>query len=146
MDYIGLIYLGTKTFNLALGDYNPDTKTIRDDANTLNGDVYVVLNTVLNTVPDFFKDFPDCTLMVKGSDTGEQYARSCKVTCTKNCLDSNSCKNRNRRINIYTSYVSSNYYMLIKDYTFFGVIDDVTESFEKHKKYDTVFIQKKVFL
>jgi hypothetical protein len=144
--YTGLVYLGSRTYNLALGDYNPETKTIHDDSNTLNGDVYVVLNTVLNTVPEFFNDFPDCTLMVKGSDSGELYARSCKLTCRKNCLDSDNCKNKNRRINIYTSYVSSNYDMLVKEYIFYGVTDDLTESFQKHKKYDSVFIQKKVFL
>ncbi|WP_139298240.1 DUF6934 family protein [Pedobacter hartonius] len=143
-DYIGLLYFGTKTFNLSLGDLDPITRKIEDNVNTENGDVYDVLNTVLNTVPIFFDNYPKCTLMVKGSDSGEEFATKCKASCTKKCIDVNNCKNKDRRINVYSRYVSSNYDELVKEYAFFGANNDMVEPFEKHKKYDTVFVQKNI--
>ena len=81
--------------------------------------------------------------MVKGSDSGQKFAKNCRVTCKKKCLDSDSCKNMNRRINIYTSYVSTNYDVLSKEYAFFGVIDDVNEPFEKYKSMTLYLFKEK---
>lgn len=59
---------GERYFNLGLGDYNettgrPDDKVVSD-----NGDMRKVLRTVVSTLPDFFKQFPDATVHIIGSD------------------------------------------------------------------------------
>jgi hypothetical protein len=76
-DYAGL-HNKRKTFNLGFGDYHPLSGKIDDHANTDNGDVYRVLNTVLNTVPLFFKEYPNHSLMVGGSDNGKEFLYSTK--------------------------------------------------------------------
>jgi hypothetical protein len=76
-DYAGL-HNKRKTFNLGFGDYHPLTGKIDDHANTDNGDVYRVLNTVLNTVPLFFEEYPNHSLMVGGSDNGKEFLYSTK--------------------------------------------------------------------
>lgn len=141
-DYVGQIN-GRETFNLALGDYDADSGKIHDDANTLNGDAYLVLNTVLNTIPLFFKHYPNHTLMIRGSDSSSEFLENCKNSCTKNCDSIELCKNYNRRIKIYSGYVSDNYYQLQEDFDFFGSQDGIVEPFERYKRYDIVFIQKK---
>jgi len=141
-DYVGL-YNERKTFNLGFGDYNPSTGEIDDHVNTDNGDVYGVLNTVLNTVPLFFEEFPNHSLMVRGSDNGEEFLTKCISNCKKTCGNTFSCKNQNRRINLYMRYVNLNHNELIKEYEFIGAQEDTIEPFEKDKKYDTVFLLKK---
>lgn len=140
-DYIGL-YHGRKTFNLGFGDFDPITGTINDNANTANGDVYAVFNTVLNTIPIFFQEFPKYALMVRGSDSGVEFIKRCKSGCKKQC-SYGECKNQNRRINTYIKYVNINYDELIKEYLFLGGDADTIGPFEKGKKYDSVFIYKK---
>jgi len=140
-DYVGLRN-DVKTFNLGFGDFDPLTGRVNDHANTDNGDVYDVLNTVLNTVPQFFEEYPDHSLMVRGSDSGEEFIKRCRPQCKKKC-NMNQCKNQNRRINVYTQYVNTNYDELAIDYNFLGGNEDTVEQFEKGKKYDTVFVSKK---
>lgn len=144
-DYVGL-YNSRKTFNLGFGDYDPVTRRIDDHVNTENGDVYDVLNTVLNTIPLFFEEYPNHSLMVRGSDSGQEFVEKCKAGCTKNCKDIEDCKKQNRRINIYNRYVNTNYDELVKEYTFLGSNEAMVEPFEKDKKYDAVFVQKKLTL
>jgi hypothetical protein len=139
-DYIGLLH-GRKTFNLGFGDYDLFTEKIDDHANTHNGDVYDVLNTVLNTIPLFFEEYPKYCLMVRGSDSGQTFVEACRENCKKKC-DSH-CKNQNRRINVYTRYVNANYDNLVNDYTFYGGNEDNAEVFEPGKKYDAVFVVRK---
>lgn len=141
-DYAGL-YHNKKTFNLGFGDYDLTTNQINDKINTENGDVYPVFNTVLNTIPIFFENYPGHLIMVSGSDSGADFINRCKPDCRKKCLDE-ECKNQNRRINVYTRYVNKNYDELIKEYTFLGGNEDAVEPFEKDKKYDTVFVYKKI--
>lgn len=143
-DYVGL-YHDTKTFNLGFGDYNPVTRKINDNANTENGDVYDVLNTVLNTIPLFFEEYPDYALMVRGSDSGEDFITNCLPDCKKNCKDG-ECRNQNGRISVYTRYVNTNYDELEKGYTFLGGNQDTVEPFEKDKKYDAVLVMKKTLI
>jgi hypothetical protein len=98
-------------FNLGFGDYDEENNTIRDDVNSNNGDHYTVLNTVLNTVPDFFRHYPNAVIMVRGSDSHEDFHQSCKMTCTKKCVT--ECKNARRRIKIYRYFVDKNFDELI---------------------------------
>ena len=60
-------------YNLGFGDYDEISKTILDDTDSNNGDMYVVFNTVLFTVPLFFTSKPDCVIYVCGSDSDEEF-------------------------------------------------------------------------
>ena len=46
----------------------------------------------------------------------------------------------------YTRYVNTNYDELVKEYDFLGSNEATVEPFEKAKKYDAVFVQKKLTL
>lgn len=141
-DYVGR-YDGKKIFNLGFGDFDPVTLAINDNVNTANGDAYDVLNTVLNTVPLFFNEYPQDTLMIRGSDSGVEFIKQCKPKCKKNCKNV-ECKNQHRRINVYTRYVNNNYEELKNGYAFLGGNGNSVETFEKDKRYDTVFISKNI--
>ncbi len=139
---------GKSIYNLGFGDYDLIDDTISDNTNTNNGDGYKVFNTVLSTIPSFFKNYSSDILMVQGSDGRPEFIKHCKLTCRKQCKD--ECKNYNRRINIYRGYVDKNYKELSIDYQFFGGIRDLgqkisIEPYEQHKKYDSVFLFKKVY-
>lgn len=143
--YVQDLY-GTKVYNLGFGDYDLEKDIILDDINTNNGDVYKVFNTVLSTIPVFFKKFEHALLMVRGSDGRPAFVESCRLTCSKNCVD--DCKNFNRRINIYRAYVNKNIEILEFEYQFLGGIKKhdqqmVIERYEPEKKYDSVLLFKK---
>ena len=65
-------------YNLGFGDYDEISKTILDDTDSNNGDMYVVFNTVLFTVPLFFTSKPDCVIYVCGSDSDEEFKERAK--------------------------------------------------------------------
>ncbi len=71
--YILLNCMSKRIFNLGFGDYDINEDKIDDSANTGNGDVYKVLNTVLTTIPKFFDTFHDAMLMVQGSDSKTEF-------------------------------------------------------------------------
>ncbi len=134
-------------FNLGFGDYDLGKDEIDDRSNTNNGDHYQVLNTVLNTIPKFFKNNPSSILMVQGSDQGLDFTENCKKSCRKDCGD--GCKNLNRRIKTYRYFVEKNYIKLTKEYTFWGgtrKLDGIVlhENYETSKDYDLVFCKIKV--
>lgn len=138
---------GRGVYNLGFGDYDLDNDSITDNINSNNGDVYKIFNTVLNTIPVFFENYKNEILMVQGSDGRPEFIETCKRICTKSC--NNECKNYNRRINIYRSYVDKNYYQLNSSYQFLGGIKNedfvtILEPFERRKKYDAVFLFKKI--
>ncbi len=62
-----------KIYNLGFGDYDISKDKINDRVNTENGDAYHVFNTVLNTVPKFFESFADVAIMVRGSDSTDEF-------------------------------------------------------------------------
>jgi len=135
---------GRHLFNLAFGVYDIDRDAIIDDVITNDGDVYKVFYTVLNTIPEFFSFYDDSILMVRGSDSGAGFVAYCKANCKKKC-SGNICRNADRRIKIYQSYVDRNYNELIQRYNFFGIAsqDDVMEPYSKGKRYDAVFVLRK---
>lgn len=134
---------GKNVYNLGFGDYDLEADTIIDNANTNNGDVYKVFNTVLSTIPIFFENRKDDMLMVLGSDGRPQFIENCRQTCTKKC--DAECRNFNRRINIYRNYVDKNYTQLDLDYQFVGGFVDefsqtILEDYICEKKYDVVLV------
>lgn len=137
---------GKSVYNLGFGDYDIVMDAIVDDVNTNNGDAFKVLNTVLSTIPTFFKNYGDCILMVQGSDGRPEFMETCKQTCVKKCKD--ECRNFNRRISIYRNYVNKNYEQLVVGYQFFGGLRDeqgnsALEGYIVGKKYDSVLLIKR---
>ncbi|AXY72598.1 hypothetical protein D3H65_00790 [Paraflavitalea soli] len=144
--YIGLKE-GRLTYNLGFGSFDSTKGTVHDDDISDNGDQYKVFNTVLSTVPDFLQNYPGAMVMVQGSDSAIGYPDMCRVTCKKKCIPP-ACKNANRRINIYKSYVNKNFAQLSVDYKFWGGVKEadyhnVVEEYQINNNYDSVFFIKK---
>src|SRR5688572_28787008 len=74
-----------EVYNLGFGDYNVDTNLMEDQLYTHNGDERKVFNTVLNTILIFFQHYPLKMLIIRGSDSKEEFKEKCRITCTKNC-------------------------------------------------------------
>jgi hypothetical protein len=144
-EYVGC-FCNETLYNLAFGDYDVETKSINDDVNTNNGDVYTVFNTVLSVVPRFFEIYQSATLMVQGSDSREDFLEKCRLQCRKKC--SEHCRDFERRINVYRGYVNRNFRELCKTYAFWGGIECIDgrimrELYQPGKKYDIVYVAKK---
>ena len=109
---------GRVIYNLGFGDYDEKTGEVFDDVNSNNGDMWRVFSTVLNTVPEFFRDQPNDAIWVQGSDGHDEFFKHCKISCKKKCR--NFCKNVDRRIKTYRYYVEKNFNDLCKEYLIFG--------------------------
>jgi hypothetical protein len=140
-------FRGVPLYNLGFGDYDLKSDIIDDVVNTNNGDHYMVFNTVLFTIPIFFRYKPNSIIMVQGSDNSEDFSKDCKITCKKKCTVA-ECKNLDRRIKAYRHYVNKNYNNLLEEYEFWGSFKkpegQVTiESYEIGMEYDSVFCKIK---
>lgn len=136
---------GRHIYNLGFGNYDAENNSIIDTVNTNNDDIYVVFNTVLHTVPDFFGHRPEDVIYVTGSDNEDnlQFIESCKQSCVKNC--STKCRNVNRRIRTYSYFVNKNFDNLSEDYVFFGQAWD-NDSFTDYcvgENYKAIMVYKK---
>lgn len=136
---------GRRVYNLGFGDYDMEEDIVHDDTISNNGDVFKVFNTVLSTIPVFFRNYGDALLMVSGSDSRAPFAAACRLVCRKKCV--NECKNVNRRIRMYSAFVNKNYKKLSTDYQFFGSLikgeqHRVLEDYVPRKNYDSVFLFK----
>lgn len=65
-------FLGKKLYNLGFGDYDVQKGVILDGVISNNGDHYRIFNTVLNTIPIFFENYPNAIMIVQGSDSGPE--------------------------------------------------------------------------
>ncbi len=106
------------TYNLGFGDVDSTTNHVTDSVATENGDARKVFNTVLSTVPLFFEKYPDCKLLVKGSDSRKEFKDECRERCQKNCA-AQQCRKFNQRIRIYRNFVEINLDGLNTEYQFF---------------------------
>jgi hypothetical protein len=135
---------GRTVYNLGFGDFDEKTSTIIDDANSNNGDIYIVFNTVLSTVPMFFKNNPNAVIIVSGGDSHDDFIKNCIVTCNKKC-DLN-CKNYQRRIKTYRYYVDKNFEELSENYIFFGRNKNKSDSFVQYipkQDYEDILVYMK---
>lgn len=137
---------GKNVYNLGFGDYNLGTDSINDRVESNNGDHYKVFNTVLNSVPIFFKTYPNAILMVEGSDSSSDFINSCMLSCIRDCTE--KCRKSKRRINIYKLYVDKNFEKLNSEYEFIGGVWDpqnhvTTEFYCPGKNYDIVQLSKR---
>lgn len=146
IEYSPITTLGERiVYNLGFGDYDEISKTILDDTDSNNGDMYVVFNTVLFTVPLFFTSKPDCVIYVCGSDSDEEFKEKCLPKCKKKCTD--YCKKENQRIKIYRYYVDKNFEELSTEYIFFGKNRNTNNAFVQyipgHEYHDILVYKKK---
>jgi len=134
-------------YNLGFGDYDLETDRVMDEPVSDNGDHYLILNTVLNSIPTFFQHYPQAIMAVQGSDSKPEFIVRCKAECRRRCAEG-ECKKAHRRINIYRGYVDANLSILQKEYVFYGGRNDidgqiVIEDYRKGIKYDAILVLKK---
>ncbi|WP_291131772.1 DUF6934 family protein [Flavobacterium sp. UBA7682] len=145
IEYTPVTVMGGRTvYNLGFGDYDEALGTIIDDVNSNNGDMYIVFNTVLSTVPMFFEKNEDSVIIVSGSDSHNEFINNCLPTCKKKCI--NECKNYQRRIKTYRYYVNKNFEQLSEEYIFFGRNIAKANTFVQYipdNHYDDILVYKK---
>lgn len=145
IEYTPVTVMGTRTvFNLGFGDFDDELGTIVDDVNSNNGDMRIVFNTVLSTVPMFFTNNEDAVIIVSGSDSHDEFINDCLPTCKKKCLE--HCKNYQRRIKTYRYYVDKNFEDLSAEYIFFGRNKSKANTFVQYvpdNHYDDLLVYKK---
>lgn len=131
---------------MGFGDFDMTTNQINDTANTQNGDVYKVFNSVLNTIPMFFDSFPRAIMIVKGSDSAPHFIEQCKLMCQRKCED--ICLKSHRRIKIYQGYVDKNYEILSITFKFYGGVDlesqIIIEDYVLGRRYDAVLLSRNI--
>ncbi|MCE6990792.1 DUF6934 family protein [Dyadobacter sp. CY323] len=140
------VFEDRKVYNLGFGDYDLEKDRIVDQATSNNGDAYKVFQTVLSTVPHFFKHNPEAMLLVQGSDGRSDFVEKCKEACLKRCTE--ACKKFNQRITIYRNYVEKNFDSLSLAYWFLGGITsaDGNITIERYllgNKYDAILLFRK---
>lgn len=147
IEYSPVTTIGSRTvYNLGFGDYDETNinGAIIDDSNSNNGDIYIVFNTVLSTVPIFFKTNPDAVIIVSGSDSHQDFINNCLPNCRKKCVE--QCKNYQRRIKTYRYYVDKNFDELCKDFIFFGRNKNTESTFVQYipnQDYVDILVYKK---
>lgn len=139
-------YDAKPVYNLGFGDLNANAQDIDDQSITDIGDVYKVFNTVLSTIPYFFKKYPGVSFLVRGSDGGVDFEANCRQVCTRNCTG--SCYKFNRRMKLYCSHTSRKLPIYSVDYHLLGGISDNKdwfdfEAFRPGKLYDCIMVHKK---
>lgn len=135
---------GRTVYNLGFGDYDENNKKVLDDTNSNNGDMRIVFNTVLSTVPLFFAQNPEAVIIVGGSDNHTDFIRQCKPSCKKKCTG--KCKNYQRRIKTYRYYVDKNFKELSSEFIFFGRNKSNDDGFVQYipmQEYDDILVYKK---
>jgi hypothetical protein len=104
-------------YNLAFGDFNPQTQEINDLAVSDNGDTEKVLATVVNAVYTFFNNYPDVFVYATGSTKA--------------------------RTRLYRMGITRFYDEMEKDFYLYGQIGDDFFEFEIGKDYDGFLAQRK---
>src|SRR6185369_9554200 len=56
------------SYNLALGDYDVDTKEVDYRVKSKNGDIDKIYATVAKIVEDFTNNHPDCSIYIAGDE------------------------------------------------------------------------------
>jgi len=134
---------GDIVYNLSFGDYNSESKSISDIENSNNGDMRNIFNTVLSTIPIFFKEFPEFPIFIQGSDSHDSFEEKCREECFKNCRK--FCKNKNRRIRTYSHFLDKNFKEFSEDYIFYGLPAEgkAFVDYVPKNKYTAILIYKK---
>jgi len=98
--------------NLGFGDKKSDTYQIDDIARSNNGDMFMVFNTILHTIPIFFSKMNNTAIHIKGADKVRHIA--------------------------YHRFLNQRYDELINEYYFYGSLNRVIYPYEKGTIYDYI--------
>lgn len=104
-------------FNLAFGDFNPETQEIDDLSVSDNGDTEKVLATVIKAVYTFFYKYPDVFVYATGSTKA--------------------------RTRLYRMGITRFYDDMNKDFYLYGQIGDDFVEFKAGTEYDGFLTQRK---
>lgn len=107
-----------KAFNLGFGNKKEGSFEIDDLARSNNGDMYLVFNTVLQTIPIFFKKNKYSAIHVMGSDEIRHLA--------------------------YHRFINQRYVDLILEFEFYGSLDGQVCIYEIGTIYDYIVILLKM--
>ena len=105
-------------YNLALLDYEPINKTYNDLSITDNGDMPVVLSTVISSIKIFTNKYFDRSIYIRG--------------------------NTSSRTRLYQISIAKVYGMLKYDFNIYGEKDEAWVRFEPNINFDSFLIQKKL--
>lgn len=145
IEYTPVMEMGSRTvYNLGFGDYDENLHQIVDDVNSNNGDMRIVFNTVLSTVPLFFAKNEEAVIIISGSDSHNEFIHNCLPSCKKKCVL--QCKNYQRRIKTYRYFVNKNFEELSLSYIFFGRNKSKENTFVQYipnNHYDDILVYKK---
>lgn len=132
-------------YNLGFGNYDPQTLDISDEVIDNNGDAYIVLGTVLSSIPAFFEFNPRAGILVRGSDSHPDFPEKCRPTCRKKCTV--ACRNAGRRIRTYCRYVSNNHDAIVAEYDVYGIapegLANVAEPFMRNSLYEAILLYRR---
>ena len=103
-------------FNLGFGDLDPYTDEINDTIVSDNGDMKMILATVLSILNEFLAQNPTAYIFFKGSTQS--------------------------RTRLYQMAINSYFNEFNQVFEIYGLINDVPETFQKNKKYESFLIRK----
>ena len=106
-------------FNLGFGDLDEETGEISDTVITDNKDSQKVLATVASTIYDFYEEYPDAKIFVRGSTVA-----------------------RNR---LYRMGITNSWNEVSIDFEVYGLKDNQWETFQFRRDYDAFLIEQKTF-
>lgn len=109
--------LSDQMYNLGFGDYNEETSEIDDSIKTNNGDSQKVLMTVVATLYEFTKKYPDFYIFATGSN--------------------------DVRTRLYRMGISNNIEELKKDFEVYGLKNENWETFIIGKDYQGFLVKRK---
>ena len=104
-------------FNLGFGDLDEESGEISDTIVTDNNDSWKVLATVASTIYDFYGEYPEAKIFVKGSTPA--------------------------RTRLYRMGITNNWNEISTDFEIYGLKDDEWEVFEFRRDYEAFFIEPK---
>ncbi|QOW09160.1 hypothetical protein Q73A0000_01725 [Kaistella flava (ex Peng et al. 2021)] len=107
----------SQIFNLAFGDYDPQTKEINDLAVSDNGDTEKILGTVVSALYVFLNEFPDVYVYAAGSTKA--------------------------RTRLYRMGITKFYEQMKNDFYLYGQIGDEFPDFEIGIDYEGFLAQRK---
>ena len=104
-------------FNLGFGDWREGDSNLDDLVVTDNGDMEMVLSTVIRIITHFLSTNPGAIVHFTGSTAS--------------------------RTRLYRSILSTNYEIIIRDFIVLGLIDGIWLAYEKNVNYEAFLVQNR---
>lgn len=108
-----------EAYNLGFGDKEEGSFRVDDKARSNNGDMFIVFNTVLHTIPIFYSKLGNAAIHVRGADDIRHRA--------------------------YDRFIDKRYDELIGEYLFYGSVAGVVTEYERGTIYDYIIVLPKMY-